>query len=139
MLRYSLLVITAVATTAHAQGQTSDQLATCRRITNSQERLGCYDRLGVAPAQVRHEFEGQGDRNTTPFRLGGPFDLRWESTRHISVYLRNADGSTAGSWSSGNVRGGPGSGQAYWPRAGQYYVEVVTSGTWSLVAEPRQR
>lgn len=81
-----------------------------------------------ADTQVRR-IEGAGSHTSRPFRVDGPWELKWSSQSIMSIALRDVNGTHVGHYMS-TMSGGTGS--AYQPKGGVFYLEATGAGSWTL-------
>lgn len=75
-------------------------------------------------------FSGTGSLNTRPFTTTGPWEIQWDSKNdyfYISLFTENGDriGPIA-------AQPGGGIGSSYQPKAGSYYLKVISMGEWTI-------
>lgn len=84
----------------------------------------CSDPRSIA------EFRGNGTTNTRPFETDGPFELVWSSDRFVGITLEQPD--RPGNFKTVRAVGSKGSGSAYFPIAGRFYLEIDGSDNWII-------
>ncbi|HQN74776.1 MAG TPA: zinc ribbon domain-containing protein [Bacillota bacterium] len=75
-------------------------------------------------------FSGSGSLNTKPFTTTGPWEIQWDSRSdyfYISLFTENGE-------RVGPIAAQPraGVGSSYQPRAGSYYLKVISIGDWTI-------
>lgn len=81
--------------------------------------------------QVIAEFTGSGTLNTRPFVVDGPWELQYEASAGLIVFIR--PDSTDGRRLAGTVTSpAGGTGASYQPAPGRYYLEVTGFGDWKI-------
>jgi len=79
-------------------------------------------------------FAGAGSRSTRPFRVRGPWVVRWTASGQLlHAILRRADGTMVREVASQSQ---PGEGRARVADGGVYYLDVNAMGDWSLEVAP---
>ncbi len=82
----------------------------------------------VADVLVR-EFSGSGMQTTRPFTVDGPWELQWQAQGYFMIVIRHQSGRLG---VSDIVGLGEGSGSAYRPRSGTYFLEISGVGAWTV-------
>ena len=77
------------------------------------------------------EYSGNGLQTTRPFTVDGPWEVQWSSDEFIQIFLSNADQEEAFPNIIANQIAS-GSGSAYQPRGGSYYLKVNAAGNWRI-------
>ncbi len=124
---------------AAAEDSVQQQVSTCAKINVDAARLLCFDKLskeilrqGVED-RVLYTWSGKGNQTTRPFRLDGAWELQWDSDTdgNFQVFLYSDDGEMENIIAN---QLGVGSGSAYNPKPGRYYLSVnaTGSGTWRM-------
>ena len=79
-------------------------------------------------------FSGSGGKNTRPFTTTGPWEIQWDAKGDIfQLFLYTANGNMTGVPAN---QQGPGKGTSFQPKAGKYYLQVNTIGSWNLKIVP---
>ncbi len=82
------------------------------------------------PSSVITTFSGSGSLNTKPFTTTGPWEIQWDSKNdyfYISLFTEN--GNRVGPIAA---QPGEGVGSSYQPKAGSYYLKVISMGEWTI-------
>ena len=117
-----------------AQSDLAGQISACRGLHDDQARLRCYDRLapsgGTALSNEENalfRWSGTGMTTTRPFHVGTSWELQWDSSGLIQIYLYRA-----GNDMPDIVANQPsaGKGSSYQPEPGDYYMKVNALGAW---------
>ena len=77
------------------------------------------------------EFSGKGMNTTRPFTLDGPWEVQWSSDEFIQIFLSKADQDEVFPDVIANQIEA-GSGSAYQPRGGSYYLKISAMGKWHI-------
>ena len=73
-----------------------------------------------------------GTRNTKPFTVKDRWELRWDAKgQKLAVFLFTAEGERQGVLPM-VTQDKPGADSSYYPKAGSYYLKVVTDGDWTI-------
>ena len=78
------------------------------------------------PVLVR--WSGVSTMTTRPFHVDGPWELRWSSDGPFSAVLHQLDGDEVHVVAEASGRA---SSSAFWPKGGDYYLEVTTTAPWT--------
>lgn len=71
-----------------------------------------------------------GSRNLHPFTVQDHWEVRWDATDRLSIWINDADGNPVGEAASQNKAG---SGRSYQVRGGTYFLKVIGSHTdWTI-------
>lgn len=71
-----------------------------------------------------------GSRNLRPFTVKDGWEVRWESSDQLYIFLHDQQGNTLGKAASQPKAG---SGQSYQPKGGTYFLSVVAStSAWTI-------
>ena len=95
--------------------------------------------LAIAPAgtaaadQLVNEWSGLGRQTTRPFTVDGPWEVQWTWRGSGAFGIR---AHTSGRITSDGLayQREPGSGSAYHPKPGTYYLEIDGTGSWTIRA-----
>ena len=87
--------------------------------------------VGEEVTVVVAEYSGNGLQTTRPFTVDGPWEVQWSSDEFIQIFLSNADQEEAFPNIIANQIAS-GSGSAYQPRGGSYYLKVNAAGNWRI-------
>jgi hypothetical protein len=92
-----------------------------------------YSEQDESKAVLRESAEGS--RTLRPFTVQDGWELRWESSAGLSLFLLNEKGDPIDSLASTRKAG---TGSTYHQKGGRYSIKVVTLGEWtiSVVALP---
>ena len=89
----------------------------------------------LSPAQaadtVIQKWSGNGLLNTRPFTTTGPWELQWDSSGLMQVFMSNANGDDQ-EVIANQVSGGHGT--SYIPKPGTYLLKFNALGKWSAQA-----
>jgi hypothetical protein len=86
----------------------------------------------AADEQVIFTQSANGTRNTRPFTVADRWELRWDvNGPTLAVFLFTADGERQGILPI-ITQDKPGSDSSYYPKAGSYYLKVMTDGDWTI-------
>jgi WD40 repeat protein len=76
------------------------------------------------------EFSGNGLQTTRPFTVKGGWEIQWDSKGEIlQISVYKGTGEFVGLVSN---QMGPGTGSAYQPKGGTYYLQANAMGDWSI-------
>lgn len=132
----ALVFATAAIVPATAQGDLAGQISACRNLRDDEARLRCYDQLAPQGGprssngdNVLFQWSGTGMTTTRPFRVETPWELQWESSNLIQIYLYR-EGSDLPDIAANQV--GAGKGSSYQPQPGEYYMKVNALGAWKV-------
>lgn len=128
--------VMAPAALAAAHRDIAGQLSVCHNLRDGHARLKCYDAIatkGEAPSPdsgvVFYHWSGTGMTTTRPFQVEVPWELQWNSSNMIQIYLYRMGGDmpdiAANQMSAGK-------GRSYEPRPGEYYMKVNALGDWKI-------
>ncbi|TAK63702.1 MAG: hypothetical protein EPO24_03995 [Bacteroidetes bacterium] len=99
------------------------------RLTSERQSQSSSAQTESSPSVVA-EFTGSNIRNTTPFTVSSPWEVKWDAKgEFFSIYLYDEEGKLI------NVLGNQtksGEGSSYFPKSGKYYFSVNTVGDWSV-------
>ncbi len=79
-------------------------------------------------------FSGTGPQETPPFTVNSAWELRWQSDSDVAISVyRTAEGARSGlpDQSAGD------SGSSFHPDPGSYLLEVMATGTWTIMVVER--
>lgn len=80
--------------------------------------------------QILQSFDGRDAHTTRPFTVEGPWEIQWDASGDIfQIFLFSANGDMLGLPAN---QTGAGSGSAYQPRGGQFYLQINAVGAWSV-------
>ena len=86
----------------------------------------------AADEQVVFTQSANGTRNTRPFTVEDRWELRWDiKSSNLTVYLFTANGDPKGVFPI-VTQSKPGASSSYYPKAGSYYLKVITEGDWTI-------
>lgn len=86
----------------------------------------------AANEQIVFTHSANGTRNTRPFTVTDRWELRWDTKgEKLAIFLFTADGESQGMLPM-VTQNKPGSDSSYYPKAGSYYLKVVTDGDWTV-------
>jgi hypothetical protein len=134
-------VIVALAVTCFLGGSaqaTEDLLGRfnyCAIVKADDERLNCFDQLykdkvGDSEDKVLYSWSGNGIQTTRPFKVSGRWELQWKSDgQYFGVYLYSGSGEMITILAN---QQGAGSGSAFYPKLGEYYLSTNAFGAWKI-------
>ncbi|ULA62939.1 MAG: exported protein of unknown function [Nitrospira sp.] len=99
--------------------------------------LLCIALLSAAPSWAAEEHvivtkSANGTRNTRPFTVQDRWELRWDAKgQKFAIYLFTADGERQGLLPI-VTQDKPGADSSYYPKAGEYYLKIVSDGDWTV-------
>lgn len=87
--------------------------------------------VGVSSAQnTTAEYSGSGIKNTRPFTVDGPWEVRWDADGSVfQIFLHDTNGTMQGVLAN---QQGPGRGSSFQPTPGRYYLQVNAVGKWEI-------
>jgi hypothetical protein len=92
--------------------------------------------LAAADEPVVLTLAANGSRNTRPFTVKQHWEIRWDSTRGITVSAVRADADPTDPLATLPVASGaqftPGKGSTYVESGGAYYLKIVAVGDWTV-------
>ncbi|WP_295681164.1 hypothetical protein [uncultured Nevskia sp.] len=127
----ALLPALLIATVAASSIDIPNELQQCRRLSDLERRLACFDVLAFRHSPPR--FAGRHGATTEAFITTGPQRLRYQSDGAIFVmYLRDAEGGVLQNITL------PGGGEDSYriDKAGTYSLQVNGSETWRIWIDP---
>lgn len=75
-------------------------------------------------------FTGSGAQTTRPFTVSDRWEIQWDASGDLfQIYLYGARGDIVGVAAN---QLGPGSGRAFQPGAGSYYLQMNAMGNWTV-------
>lgn len=80
--------------------------------------------------EVLQRESANGSRNLRPFTAKDGWELRWDAKGEsftVSLYAMNGD--PVDNLASQHK---PGSGSSYYPKAGTYYLSIISGGDWTV-------
>lgn len=76
------------------------------------------------------ELSANGMKTTEPFTVDSSWKLKWDAEGSIfQAYLYNKNGNLVNVIAN---QQGAGKGSSYYPKAGEYYLQINAIGNWSL-------
>lgn len=79
---------------------------------------------------VLQEFSGSGIQTTRPFTVPDGWEIQWDSTGDLlQIYVYKSDGSLDGIAAN---QMGSGTGSAYQPKGGSFYLTMNAVGNWKV-------
>jgi hypothetical protein len=108
--------------------------------TTTQERPPAESAQEETPAEEQpppreeamlQNFEGSGNHSTRPFTVPDKWEVRWNftGTGHNSLVINAADGRPV-DLAHNDI--GPGNGVKFYPRGGEFFLEINASGPWTV-------
>lgn len=87
-----------------------------------------------AAGPVLYTFSGNGSRTTRPFEVEDPWELQWDASAHIAIWVEDQSGKPVGSHAISDT-----SGNSYIPATGTLILEIDSSSDWTVrvVAAPQ--
>ena len=80
--------------------------------------------------RVLQTFSGSGQSTTRPFRVDARWEIRWQASGDIfQIYVFEENGTINGVAAN---QQGAGSGQAFQPKGGSYYLQMNAIGAWTV-------
>lgn len=108
-------------------GNLAVEFAKCRKKTEPDQRLLCYD--NIHHRMVGEVFQGKGSALTPEFNVTSPRLLSFESDDVVMVvYLLDEEGEVVRNLH----RGGAGSGVHLIRTPGRYHLQINATGGWSV-------
>ncbi|MGH1349144.1 MAG: hypothetical protein ACRBN8_46870 [Nannocystales bacterium] len=93
--------------------------------TYAEERLKCQGKEAVVKT-----FKGKGQQTVRPFTIGDKWEIRWDANGAIfQAMLYTADGDMVDIVAN---QQGKGTGSAYRPKGGEYYLQMNAMGGWTV-------
>ena len=82
------------------------------------------------PAEVEiTRFEGSGQSTTRPFTVPDGWEIQWDASDFIQIYVYEASGELSGIAAN---QQGSGSGSAFQPSGGSFYLQMNAMGSWTV-------
>src|SRR5262245_58608940 len=79
---------------------------------------------------VLQEVSANGQRNLRPFTAKDKWEIQWDSKGTLlTITVFSADGKTS---SVAATQEGLGSGSSYQPKGGEYFLQVIATGAWTI-------
>jgi hypothetical protein len=79
--------------------------------------------------QILRTFEGSDAHTTRPFEVTGPWEIQWDAHGSLfQIFLFGEDGNFIGVPANGSG----GTGSAYQPRGGRFYLQMNATGAWEV-------
>ena len=79
---------------------------------------------------VIQSIQGSDSQTTRPFTVEGPWEIQWEASGDIfQIYLYSSSGDLEGVPAN---QMGPGSGSAFQPKGGSFYLQMNALGSWNV-------
>jgi len=83
-----------------------------------------------SPTNVVASFSGSGIQSTRPFRVDGPWTIRWKASGDIfQLFLNTATGELVDIAANDTC---PCNGRSFQPQGGRYFLEVNAIGSWEI-------
>lgn len=93
--------------------------------TYAEQRLKCQGKEAVVKT-----FKGKGQQTVRPFTVADKWEIRWDANGAIfQAMLHNADGDLVDIVAN---QQGKGTGSAYRPKGGEYYLQMNAMGSWTV-------
>lgn len=70
-----------------------------------------------------------GTRSLTPFTIGDRWEIQWNSSDGLIVWLMTAKGEVVQQLAAQHK---PGKGSTFHPTGGSYYLRITSSGDWTI-------
>ena len=70
-----------------------------------------------------------GTRSLKPFTVGDRWELQWDSSDGLIVWLMDAKGAAVQQLAAQHK---PGKGSTFHPTGGSYYLRITSSGDWTI-------
>jgi len=70
-----------------------------------------------------------GTRSLKPFTVGDRWELQWDSSEGLIVWLMDAKGAAVQQLAAQHK---PGKGSTFHPTGGSYYLRITSSGDWTV-------
>jgi len=67
-------------------------------------------------------------RNLRPFKVKDKWEVRWDSSKDITVWLNDEKGQPLERLASSKA----GSGSTFHPTGGSYFLKIISSGDWTI-------
>lgn len=86
----------------------------------------------VSPAgkDALYSWSGRGVTSTRPFKVSDRWELQWNTDGDFfAVYLKSAEGELLDVLAN---QVGKGSGSAFYPKGGEYYLQINAMGNWKV-------
>ncbi len=86
--------------------------------------------LSAEPAQVLLKVSANGIRNLRPFTVKDKWEIQWDSKGELlTINIHTPDGTFFG---VAGMQQGPGSGSSYQPKGGDFYLQIIGTGEWTI-------
>lgn len=84
---------------------------------------------GESGGQTILKESASGRRNLRPFTVKDKWELRWDSTGSMSVWLYTAKGEIVVQLAAQDK---PGIGSTFYPTGGSYFLHINSRGDWTI-------
>jgi hypothetical protein len=86
--------------------------------------------VNSASEKIIYSWSGRGVVTTRPFKVSGRWELQWDADgEFFQVYLKSAEGEMLGVLAN---QAGKGPGSAFYPKGGEYYLQINAIGDWRI-------
>jgi hypothetical protein len=84
---------------------------------------------GVAEGKVVVKDSANGTRTLRPFTVQDSWEVRWDTSATISIWLHTEDGRPIAEMAATKK---PGIGSTYRSKGGRYTLEILATGDWTV-------
>lgn len=99
-------------------------------LNNTKNQDQAEPKENTSDAIIIASFNGNGIKNTRPFKTDGPWEIHWKASGSIfQVYLHSLNGDLVEVLASQSESG---DGSSYCPKRGEFYLNVNTNDNWTI-------